>query len=75
MRAELPFIRIHPRTMEADLGAALDMRERWPELGHRARQFVERWHDPRKLAAAMVSAYRDPDSRFVLSPGSAQCAA
>jgi hypothetical protein len=75
MRAELPLIRIHPRTIEADLAAALDMRARWPEIGRQARQFVERWHDPRQLAAAMVSAYRDPRSRFVLSPGPASCAA
>ncbi|HEV3262028.1 MAG TPA: glycosyltransferase [Gemmataceae bacterium] len=75
MRAELPVIRLTPATVEADLEAALLQRDRWPQWGRRARDFVLRWHHPRGLAAAMIAAYQDPGSHFDLNGGQASCAA
>jgi hypothetical protein len=66
MRAELPLWRLTPETIEADLTAALARRDEWQIWGQKARAFVLRWHHPRRLAAAMVRAYRDPLSRFFL---------
>ena len=66
MQAELPLIRCTPKTIEADLEAALARRAEWPEWGRRAHAFVLRWHHPRRLAAAMIQAYQDPLSRFDL---------
>jgi hypothetical protein len=66
MRAELPLLRLTPETIEADLALALARRAEWPTWGQQARAFVLRWHHPRRLATAMVQAYRDPLSRFHL---------
>ena len=66
MRAELPFIRLTPETIEADVAAALARRAEWPQWGQQARAFVLRWHHPRRLAEAMIRAYQDPLSRFYL---------
>jgi hypothetical protein len=60
MREELPLIRLHPNTLERDLAAALEQRTSWQEHGRRSRDFVHRWHHPRKIAAAMLRAYEEP---------------
>ena len=60
MAAQLPLLRVHPDTLERDLEAALADRAAWGELGRRSREFVLRWHDPRRIAAAMLRAYEDP---------------
>jgi glycosyltransferase involved in cell wall biosynthesis len=66
MQKDLPIVRVSPDTLETDLERALERRAEWPEWGRRSREFVMRWHHPRKLAEAMVQAYRDPESRITL---------
>jgi hypothetical protein len=66
MGAELPVLRLHPATLDADLVAIFEQRATWGAIGHKARAYVERWHDPDRIASAMVAAYRDPLSRFSL---------
>jgi glycosyltransferase involved in cell wall biosynthesis len=66
MAEAIPLVRITPDTVEADLEAALRRRHEWPEWGRRARDYVIRWHHPRRIAEAMVAAYRDPASHFSL---------
>jgi hypothetical protein len=66
MRQSLPIVRVSPDTLETDLEHVLEQRTEWPEWGRRARDFVVRWHHPRKLAEAMVRAYRDPGSRIAI---------
>jgi hypothetical protein len=61
MAGELPLIRVHPDTLERDLETAIAQRDRWPEWGSRSREFVLHWHHPRKIAAAMLRAYEQPD--------------
>ncbi len=68
LMAELPLLRLHPGHLDDDLAAILGQRQRWPEFGRRSRRFVERWHDPATIAAAMIRAYRDPKSRFDMQP-------
>jgi hypothetical protein len=66
MRLALPLVRLHPEHVERDIEAAIRRRSEWPEWGRRARAYVMRWHDPARIAASMVAAYQDPQSRFVL---------
>jgi hypothetical protein len=67
MRAELPLVRLHPDTLEADLEAAIARRAEWAELGRASREFVLRWHHPRTIAAAMLRAYEHPDAALELA--------
>lgn len=66
MADELPLLDVNPSTLESDLAAILAQRERWPEWGRKSRDFVMRWHHPQRIARAMVSAYRHPESAFAL---------
>ena len=66
MAVEMPFLQITPDTIESDLEAALQRRREWPDWGRRARDFVLRWHHPRRIAESMIRAYHDPESRFDL---------
>jgi hypothetical protein len=75
MRAELPLVRIAPDTLEADLEAALRRRSQWRAWGERSREFVWRWHHPRRIATAMIRAYLSPDSSFHLESTPAAAAA
>jgi hypothetical protein len=66
MRDELPILRIDEHTLVEDLAAILDRREQWPEMGMRSRRFVEKWHNPRRIARALLGVYRDPQAPFAL---------
>ncbi|MCI0639021.1 MAG: glycosyltransferase [Gemmataceae bacterium] len=68
MRADLPLLRLNPRDLEQQLEEILQRRREWPAWGRRCRDYVFRWHHPRKIAQAMVDAYGHPQSRFDL-PG------
>jgi hypothetical protein len=62
MRAELPILRADPRRMDEDLARIFDRREEWSALGAKSRAFVERWHNPDRIASALARIYRDPRS-------------
>lgn len=66
MRRELPIARVDPRTLEADLEALLEQRDGWGEWGERSRAYVERWHDPRRIARALLRIYERPDAALEL---------
>ena len=58
MRRELPIIRATPTTIYDVLKTWLTVRKtQLPELGHRSRAYVERWHDPRRIAVRLHEAY------------------
>lgn len=58
MRCELPFVRVDPDTILDGLRAVVTMsRRELHALGRRSRAFVERWHDPLKIAGDMKVAY------------------
>lgn len=61
MRDDLPLYRIDPRTLVDDLRAVLRDRPNWQAAGRRSRDFVLRWHDPRKLAQVLLGAYAEPE--------------
>jgi hypothetical protein len=62
MADELPLVRVRLETLEQDLEAAVQERDRWREWGGRSRAFAFRWHDPHKIAMAMLRAYDRPDA-------------
>jgi hypothetical protein len=67
MVRDLPILRVHPGRLAEDLAAILSMSaDARAEISARSRSFVERWHNPRKIAKAMVEIYRDPASPFLL---------
>lgn len=69
MRAELPFIKVTPDTLEEGLRRALAMpRSALFEMARQSRTFVERWHDPAKIAAEILQDYRAALNRGKGSP-------
>jgi hypothetical protein len=66
MRAALPLLRVDPRRLLDDIEAIFARRDEWPKWGEASRAFVLAWHDPQRIAAAMIDAYRDPRSHFEL---------
>jgi len=66
MRADLPFIRVHPESVEQSLLMVLEMpRAQLVEIAKRGRAYVERWHDPLTIAADMKRCYEAALSRSV----------
>lgn len=58
MRADLPIINATPQTIYDVLKLWLvERKDALPELGRRSRAFVERWHDPRRIAGQLKSEY------------------
>lgn len=66
MKKELPIINASPENLENRLIELIGKRHLWPKWSGEARQFVLRWHNPRKIAKAMIKVYREPDSNFEL---------
>jgi len=60
MRAELPIIRTQPSGLYSLLKTLLtERRGEWAALGIASRRFVERWHDPRRIAEKLAATYED----------------
>ena len=57
---ELPIVNLHPERVAETIAEVLEQRADWPDWSRRSRRYVERWHDPRKLAAAMARQYDNP---------------
>ena len=62
MLNELPLIEANPETIESVLADLLDHRDRWPDIGQRSRAFVEKWHDPARVASDVIKVYHDKRS-------------
>jgi glycosyltransferase involved in cell wall biosynthesis len=60
MRSELPIIRATTETIYDVLRDWLTARrDELPEVGRRGRAYVERWHDPLKIAAELKGVYEE----------------
>jgi glycosyltransferase involved in cell wall biosynthesis len=58
MKIDLPFLQVTPDTVEDALRKVLEMsRSDLVALGKKSRAFVERWHDPLGVAAAVKADY------------------
>lgn len=58
--AELPIQNISVTTIENDLRNLIYRRQEWPAVGQRSHEFVQKWHDPNKIAAAIIEIYKNP---------------
>lgn len=56
---ELPVIDASPETLGDRLKLLLTSVDERRRVGAASRSFVERWHDPRKVARTVIEAYRD----------------
>jgi hypothetical protein len=60
MRSEMPIVRATSETIYAVLREWLtNRRDELPEVGRRGRAYVERWHDPLKIAARLKAVYEE----------------
>ncbi len=58
MRSNLPTINATPQTVYEVLKECLtEGKHELPEIGRRSRAYVERWHDPIRIAAKLKSEY------------------
>ncbi len=58
MRDDLPFIQIEPDTIAEGILQVLSMpHDEFVSLSQRSRKYVERWHDPLKIAASVLNDY------------------
>jgi glycosyltransferase involved in cell wall biosynthesis len=64
MARELPLVRATAQDLSEVLASLASDRSRLVEIGRRSRRFVERWHAPARIAAAMLRLYRDPARTF-----------
>ncbi len=64
--ADIPVLQIDRRSLVADLRGIFQRQSEWAAIGARSRAFVERWHDPRKVAAALMRLYADPRAPLVI---------
>jgi hypothetical protein len=60
MIADCPIANLRPDHLAEDIAGVLDRRDEWPEWSARSRTYVERWHNPRIIAGAMIEIYKDP---------------
>jgi hypothetical protein len=65
MADALPILQIDPRDLVADLRRIFERRAEWPAMGQASRSFVERWHDPARVAAALLRVYADPKAPLI----------
>jgi hypothetical protein len=63
---DLPITNIRPMHLGEDIALALGRRAEWAEWSQRSRRFVEKWHNPRLIAEAMVELYGDPTAPFTI---------
>ncbi|WP_342727929.1 hypothetical protein AAFG07_14860 [Bradyrhizobium sp. B097] len=68
IRRELPLYRLNPGDLAESIAAVLDRRSEWSMRGQASRLYVERWHNPKLIAQAMLRAYESPNSDFELVP-------
>ena len=58
-RRDVPVVDASAETLADRLRALLASVEERRRLGSAGRSFVERWHDPRKVARTVIAAYLD----------------
>jgi hypothetical protein len=62
---ELPIVEATPATLEGILaGLARERRGDLAPIGRQSRAFVERWHDPLRVAQRTKAAYEDAVARI-----------
>lgn len=60
LRTDLPILNMRPDSLVDDLESALQKQGQWPALGADSRAYVEKWHDPHKIAKWLAWIYKNP---------------
>lgn len=68
MREEMAILQLRPDHLVEDLRAILSDAPNLHQRGRTARRYVERWHDPVKMAAGMARIYRGETDRIQFGP-------
>ncbi|MCJ2054911.1 glycosyltransferase [Methylobacterium sp. J-070] len=64
---DLPIVNVDPLNLTEHILSIIDRRSEWPEISAASRRFVERWHDPARIARSMIACYKDPSRPFILA--------
>lgn len=67
MKQDLPILRIQPDNLYNDIKQIIDKRSDWISWSKASIEFAKKWHDPNKIAQAMIECYKDKNSKFDLS--------
>ena len=59
---EMPILQVNPDTLADDIRQHLQTVQDWKAEGLKAQAFARKWHDPNKIAAAMLKAYENPSA-------------
>jgi hypothetical protein len=63
---DCPIGNVRPNRLVEDIAAALDRRAEWSAWSGRSRAYVEKWHNPGIIAAAMIDIYTNPTTALDL---------
>jgi hypothetical protein len=69
MMDDMPIMKIRPDHLVEDLDAVFQQRKDWVRIGHSSRAYVERWHSPIRIAAALERVYRDTKAPLDIGSG------
>ncbi|GAX61873.1 glycosyltransferase [Candidatus Scalindua japonica] len=59
MKEEMPIIKANPDNLYEVLKETIEDRNSLPMIGEKSRAYVEKWHDPIKIASRMKDVYED----------------
>jgi hypothetical protein len=68
MISDLPIVNIRPLHLAEDIRAAFDRRAEWLQWSENSRRYVEKWHNPAVIAAAMIEVYANPSAVSDFAP-------
>ena len=58
MNRDMPIIRVTPYNLYGQLKRTLDEKEKLSSLARQSRTYVEKWHNPQKIAAMLIADYQ-----------------
>lgn len=64
MYEDLPIIKLDPSNIASGIETAIRDRRALDAIGRRSREFVEKWHDPTKIAEGLLKVYEDTTKPF-----------
>ena len=66
LRKELPILNVRPDNLVEDIGHVLSLKSRWKDWSKMSRDYVLKWHNPAKVASALIKLYEGKSTVFDL---------
>lgn len=66
LREELPILNVRPDNLVEDIGRVLSLKSRWKDWSKMSRDYVLKWHNPAKVASALIKLYEGKSTVFDL---------